>query len=221
MTRLVLSALLATLTLLGASPQALAHTELVSSDPANGASLPQRPSRLALTFTEPVPAESATVTITGPDGSGWPLGEVTAEGPTLLVAMQETAAPAGLYTVDWMVQSLDGDFVDGKITFTVPAPPAAAQPAVTPTTAPPAVTTATGTAAPTTGSEAVVTVTAVQTGTSTPAAASAADDDGGVPLWVWILIVAVLSVLGISVAVALSRRASRPAADEQADKPAE
>ncbi|MEU4743430.1 copper resistance protein CopC, partial [Actinosynnema sp. NPDC023658] len=83
MTRLALSALLATLALLGVAPTASAHTALVSSDPASGASLPQRPAQLTLTFTEPVPAESAAVTVQAPDGSAWPSGEVTARGATL------------------------------------------------------------------------------------------------------------------------------------------
>ncbi|WP_447009791.1 copper resistance CopC family protein [Saccharothrix hoggarensis] len=212
MTRLALSALLATLVLLGAAPPASAHTELVSSDPANGASLPQRPTRLTLTFTEPVPAESATVTVTGPDGAAWPLGEVTAQGATLLVPLNQTGSPAGAYTVTWMVQSLDGDFVDGTFAFTLTAPPAQQPPAATTPAAPPAVTSpaATTPAVTSPGSTAtgsVATITAEATATSTRATGGAADD--GVPLWVWIVLVALLAVVGIAVAVALSRRANR------------
>ncbi|MFD0204586.1 MULTISPECIES: copper resistance CopC family protein [Saccharothrix] len=207
MTRLALSALLAALALFGAAPQALAHTDLVSSDPANGASVPQRPTRLTLTFTEPVPAESATVTVTGADGTAWPTGEITADGATLTVPVLENAAPAGPYTVSWTVESLDGDFVDGTFAFTLTAP--VAQPPATTPAAPPAVTSAD--AAPTSSSAAatgsVATITAVATGTSTPAATSGSGDDGGVPLWVWILIAAVLSVIGIAVGVGLNRRA--------------
>ncbi|PSL53718.1 hypothetical protein B0I31_108165 [Saccharothrix carnea] len=216
MTRLALSALLAALALLGAAPQALAHTDLVSSDPANGASVPQRPTRLTLTFTEPVPAESATVTVTGADGSAWPMGEITADGATLTVPVPENAAPAGPYTVSWMVESLDGDFVDGTFAFTLTAPPAPQPPAATTPAAPPAVTSED--AAPTSSSSAatgsVATITAVATGTSTPAAGSGSDGDGGVPLWVWILVAAVLSVIGIAVGVGLNRRARGGAAGE-------
>ncbi|WP_447006918.1 copper resistance CopC family protein [Saccharothrix isguenensis] len=210
--RLALSALLAVLALLGAAPQAFAHTELVSSDPADGASLPQRPTRLTLTFTEPVPAESATVTVTGPDGAAWPLGEVAAEGSTLTIAMGESGSPAGRYEVTWMVEALDGDFTDGTFAFTLTAPPAPQAPAVTPqpaVTSPaatsPAVTSQAGTptSGPDTGS--VATLSAGVSRTTTPAA-TGEDDGGGPPLWVWILIAAVLSVAGIAVAVALSRR---------------
>ncbi len=216
MTRLALSALLATLVLFGASPHASAHTELVSSDPASGASLAQRPTLLTLTFTEPVPAESATVTVVGADGSAWPTGEVAANGAKLTVPLLESATPAGQYTVSWTVESLDGDFVDGTFAFTVTAPPAQPQPATTTPAAPPAVTSAdtAPTSSATTGS--VATITEPTTRTSTAAATSGPDDDGGgVPLWVWILIAAVLSVVGIAVGVGLNRRAKGGADAEE------
>ncbi|MEV1113531.1 copper resistance CopC family protein [Actinosynnema sp. NPDC049800] len=219
MTRLALSALLATLVLFGASPHAHAHTELVSSDPASGASLAQRPTLLTLTFTEPVPAESAEVTVMAVDGSAWPTGEVTADGAKLTVPLLESSSPAGQHTVTWRVESLDGDFVDGTFAFTVTAPPAQQPPAATTPAAPPAVTSAGD--APTTSSTtaatgSVATLTQSTTRAPDPAATPAADD-GGVPLWVWILIVAVLSVIGIAVGVGLNRRAK----GEDAEKPAE
>ncbi|QQQ78477.1 copper resistance protein CopC [Saccharothrix sp. 6-C] len=214
MTRLALSALLALLVLFGVSPQAQAHTELVSSDPASGASLPQRPTLLKLTFTEPVPAESAQITVLAADGSAWPTGEVTADGATLTVPLPESGSPAGQHTVRWTVESLDGDFVDGTFAFTVTAPPAAQQPpAATTPAAPPAVTS--GDAAPTTSPAAatgsVATLDAPATPTSSPVATPAGGDEGGVPLWVWIAVAAVVAVIGVAVGVGLSRRAKRGA----------
>ncbi|MEV8437571.1 copper resistance CopC family protein [Actinosynnema sp. NPDC051121] len=219
MTRLALSALLATLALLGAAAPASAHTDLVSSDPASGASLPQRPTRLTLVFSDPVPAESATVAVLAPDGSAWSLGEIVADGATLSVPVLSGASPAGPHTVSWKVESLDGDFADGTFGFTVTAPASAQQPpAATTPAAPPAVTSGdvppTSSAAPT-GS--VATLTDVPTRTSTPSASTGADDDGGVPLWVWILVAAVLAVIGIAVGVGLNRRAKGDTADEPAE----
>lgn len=219
MTRLALSALLAILALFGAAPQAFAHTELVSSDPAEGASLPQRPTRLTLTFTEPVPAESAAVTVTGPDGAAWPLGDIVADGPTLTIALGEGGSRAGRYAVTWMVEALDGDLTDGTFAFTLSPQPGA--PAGTPQPTAPAVTSQAGTShagTPGTSTSAadsgsVPTVTAVATGTSTPAA-GVADEGGGPPLWVWIVLAAVLSVVGIAVAVVLGRRAGGDAEDQ-------
>ncbi|TQM79615.1 hypothetical protein FHX81_1924 [Saccharothrix saharensis] len=213
MTRLALSALLATLALIGVATPASAHTDLLSSDPANGASVPQRPTRLTLTFTEPVPAESATVTLTGPDGAAWPTGEITADGATLTVPLAGSASPAGPYTVSWTVESLDGDFVDGTFAFTLTAPATQQPPVATTPAPPPAVTSAD--AAPTTTSPSAGSTATLDapptTGTSAPAATSGDGDDGGVPLWVWILVVAVLSVIGIAVGVGLNRRAKRGA----------
>ncbi|MEU4762180.1 copper resistance CopC family protein [Actinosynnema sp. NPDC023794] len=217
MTRLALSALLATLVLFGASPHAHAHTELVSSDPASGASLAQRPTLLTLTFTEPVPAESAEVTVLAADGSAWPTGEVTADGVKLTVPLLESSSPAGQHTVSWRVESLDGDFVDGTFAFTVTAPPAAQQP---PAATTPAVTStgeAPATSSTTAATGSVATLTQSTTRGPDPASTSGTDDDGGVPLWVWILIAAVLSVVGIAVGVGLNRRAK----GDDAGKPAE
>ncbi|MDU0292223.1 copper resistance protein CopC [Saccharothrix longispora] len=214
MTRLALSALLAALALFGVAPPAWAHTELVSSDPANGSAPAQRPTQLTLTFTEPVPAESATITITGPDGSAWPMGEVAAQGSTLTVPLKDSGSPAGQYAVSWLVQSLDGDFVDGTFAFTLPAPaqpPAAtgtasgvpgttapSAPAET-TTAPPASTT--GQVTPTTGGE-----TGEPTGATRSAVPVAGDDGdgGGVPVWVWIALAVIL--VGLGIAIAAGRR---------------
>ncbi|GAB2977526.1 copper resistance CopC family protein [Saccharothrix stipae] len=222
MTRLALSALLATLILFGVAPQALAHTDLVSSDPANGASVPQRPTRLTLTFTEPVPAESATVTVTGPDGSTWPLGEVVADGATLTIAVRESGSPAGPHTVAWMVESLDGDFVDGTFAFTLTAPPAAPAPTTTPAITAPAVTSTNG--ADVTSTEPAGTTTldaAAPTPTSSTSTATVKVDDDGPSPWVWILIAAVLAALGIAVGVVLRRRRAGSGTTKGTDEPAE
>ncbi|QFZ17999.1 copper resistance CopC family protein [Saccharothrix syringae] len=210
MTRLALSALLAALALFGTASPALAHTELTSSDPANGAVLPQRPTRLTLTFTEPVPAESATITVTGPDGSAWPLGEVGAEGTSLVVPMKQSGAPAGQYRLTWMVQSLDGDFVDGVITFTMPAP-AAAQPPPTTATASAPTTTTTGAAASTTTGAPTTTTTTTTSAAAVPEAARE-DDGGGVPLWVWIAAAVVLVAIGVAIALGRRKGESEPGA---------
>ncbi|XVS66738.1 copper resistance CopC family protein [Actinosynnema sp. CA-299493] len=219
MTRLALSALLALLVLFGASPQAYAHTELVSSDPAAGASLAQRPTLLTLTFTEPVPAESAEVTVLAADGSAWPTGQVVADGAKLTVPLLESGSPAGQHTVSWTVESLDGDFVDGTFAFTVTAPPAAQPPpaATTPATtpaAPPAVTS--GDAAPTASSSAATGSVATITAASTDQAGSEptrGEDGGGLPLWAWVLIVAAVVVVAVVVVVGLSRRGRKDDGD--------
>ncbi|NUT96976.1 MAG: copper resistance protein CopC [Saccharothrix sp.] len=198
MKRLALSALVA-LGLLAAAPAAWAHTELIGSDPADGAALAQPPTRLTLTFSQPVPAESATVTVTAPDGTAWTVGEVTASGATLAVPLTPGAAPAGQYVVSWQVESLDGDFVTGKTSFSLTA--AQPAPAATTTTAP--ATTSTPPAATTSGSP---TETISLVATAPPTVQSAPADGGGFPVWGWVVGALVVVAAAVAVALRLRRR---------------
>ncbi|MFD7653431.1 copper resistance protein CopC [Actinosynnema sp. NPDC059797] len=216
MKRLALSALLAVVAVLGAAPPAFAHTELVSSDPADGAVLPQRPRQLTLTFSEPVPAESAGITVTGPDGAAWPLGEVTAQGNSLVVALKASGSPAGPHALNWRVESLDGDFVSGVITFTLPAPPADQVPATTTAGTPAATaTTTTGAAPPATTTGAAESSSpgtpAPATSSSAPAVADTGGEGGGVPTWLGIVLAVALAAAAVVVAL---RRRRRDAADD-------
>ncbi|WP_433271817.1 copper resistance CopC family protein [Actinosynnema sp. CS-041913] len=205
MKRLALSALLATLALLGAAPPASAHTELLSSDPADGATLPQPPSRLTLTFSEPVPAESATVTVTVPDGTQWKSGEASVSGATLTVPVTPDPAPPGQYVLNWQVVALDGDYVSGSTTFSLTAPATAVQP--TPAPQPGTPTTAQdGTSTPPTSEPTAVTISAFAS--DPPATRSAATDDGGLPVWVWVVGALLLVAVGAAVALRLKGRKS-------------
>ncbi|MEJ2857464.1 MULTISPECIES: copper resistance CopC family protein [unclassified Saccharothrix] len=199
MKRLALSALVA-LGLLAAAPAAWAHTELIGSDPADGATLPQPPTRLTLTFSQPVPAESAIVTVTAPDGTAWTVGEVSASGSTLAVPLTPGASPAGQYVVSWQVESLDGDFVSGKTSFSLAADQPAPAPTRTTTTpgttsAPPAVTSSTS-----------PTETISLVATAPPTIQSAPADGGGFPVWGWVVGALVAAAAAAAVAVALRLR---------------
>ncbi|GAA1276898.1 copper resistance CopC family protein [Saccharothrix xinjiangensis] len=221
MKRLALSALLAVSALLGVASPAFAHTELVSSDPADGAVLPQRPRQLTLTFSEPVPAESAGITVTGPDGAAWPLGEVTAQGNSLVVPLKASGSPAGPHALNWRVESLDGDFVSGTITFTLPAPPADQVPAATtatgaPDTPAPTAPAATATTPPVATTTGQAATSSPETSSSAPAVADTADtadEGGGVPTWV-VVVIAIVVALAAAAAVVALRRRRRDAADD-------
>ncbi|MEQ3551742.1 copper resistance CopC family protein [Pseudonocardia nematodicida] len=161
--------------LLGAAP-AWAHTELESSSPAEGAQLAQAPPEVTLTFNEDVAADTATVTVTGPDGADAVAGPATAEAGTLTVPLRPLG-PAGDYTVDYRVISDDGHPVEGTVPFTLTSPGAAAAPDAPATPAAPA-------QAPT------------EQAATTP-------DDGGAPVWPWIL--GAVVVVGGGAALALRR----------------
>ena len=130
---------------------ALAHGTLVSSTPANGATVRARVDAVSLTFTE-MPAPFAYFTITGPTGvrldNGWsngqpgPLAEPVREyqlengewkpmvyevGFPVNVTVSHWPGP-GTYTAAYYTVASDGDLVKGDIRFayrgaTVPAPP--------------------------------------------------------------------------------------------------
>ncbi len=177
--RAVALTLLCGLALLLGAGQALAHTRLIGSDPADGASLATAPSRVSLTFNENMQAEFTTVNVIGPDGAMWSTGPVGVDGPTVGIDLRPLG-PAGAYQVGYRVVSDDGHPVAGAITFTLtaPGPGAAVDPAPSASPAPPA-----------------------------PAAASAvpAETGGGPPVWPWIAGAVLLVGGGVVAALRLGR----------------
>lgn len=110
-----------------AAPAAQAHTELVSSTPANGAALDAPPKTISLTFDEE-PASVEFVKAESTDGASITLDSPTLAGTVLTVAWPADAAP-GLYRLGWSLISDDGDPVTGTIMFSYVA--AAAAPSAT------------------------------------------------------------------------------------------
>jgi len=184
--RLGAALLLSGLALAGTATPAFAHAELLSSDPAAGASLPAAPKQIQLTFSEAVGLPADPITVTGPDGSTWKVGTVSAAGAVITAPVVATG-PAGEYVLDYKVISDDGDEIGDKVRFTLATP-----------------------AAPTTSAAPTTTTTTAPTTTTTSAAAPAAadkpaDDGGGVPVWVWIVGAVVLVGAGAFGAMRLGR----------------
>lgn len=173
--------LLCGLALLLGAGAASAHTRLLSSDPADGASLDASPARVSLEFNETMQPEFSTITVVGPDGTAYQSGAPTADGRTIGTAVSPLGA-AGRYEIGYRVISEDGHPVTGSVGFTLTtAGPAAAPAGATP--APPA-----------------------QAGDPAPAASvTPAPADGGTPVWPWIVGAAVLVVGGVLAALRLGR----------------
>lgn len=134
--RLCLAALLTTLAALASAAPAAAHAALVSSDPADGASLPSAPARVSATFNEAMQPAFAAMTVVGPDGGQWADGDVAVAGPTLSVGVRRDA-PAGTYTVNYRATSADGHVVTGSWSYTTTeSAPAPASPTVSLTDTP-------------------------------------------------------------------------------------
>lgn len=101
------------------------HTDLASSDPADGSTVADAPDGVVLTFEAEVD-EAAGFTVFDPDGR-----EVGSGGLDLEIADRNIlrgdvdVAAAGVYTIAWSVTGDDGHDVTGEVTFTY-APAAAA-----------------------------------------------------------------------------------------------
>lgn len=170
--------LLAALTLTGTvtAPAAFAHTELDSSNPADGGTVDQPPTSIQLVFAESVRGADPvfTITVAGFDPVEAP---AVIDGATVTADLSGVDLPglAASYPVSWEVGyrlvALDGDAFSGDITFDVAAGPAPATSASPETTAPvtsEVTTTTTGTTVTTSAAEPSTAET------STPATSTAA-----------------------------------------------
>ena len=124
------SVLMAILLLLIAhAPAANAHTELLLSDPADGARLDTVPAEVLMTFSEDLLPETVNVSVADGNGMVIRVLDLVVDGAYVTVSW-----PAGLtgpdYTVNYRVVSQDGHPVSGSIAFT--AGPPAVSPAPVP-----------------------------------------------------------------------------------------
>ncbi|MFI7676320.1 copper resistance protein CopC [Actinophytocola sp. NPDC049390] len=170
--------LLAALTMLGVPSPAWAHTQLIGSSPAEGASLPVAPQQLQLTFNEPLQAGFSTITVTGSDSSQWTLGQPALNNTVLTVPVRQ-AGPAGQYTIGYRVLSADGHPVSGTVRFTLTGPVTATATALSQAPQP----------APTTQAP----------------QADVGTDGGGTPVWPWIVGAVVLLGIGLVIALRMGR----------------
>jgi methionine-rich copper-binding protein CopC len=199
-----LAALISALLLMGlglANP-ALAHTQLLSSDPAKGAHLDAAPTLVHLTFSSRVGEGKATVALSVNEGAAVDLpvstdGKlVTAEVPADAV---QPSSESSSWRVEYRILSSDGHPVSGAITFTVAgspdaSPEASEEPSVEPSAEP----SAEPSSDPTTDT----------TPSATPVAEEAPGNSGakgGSPV-VWIVGAVLLAAAAAGSAVVLRRR---------------
>lgn len=175
------------------APAALGHSELVSTDPADGAVLEAPPQRVSFTFNEPLMPDFVRFIATDPSGQTGDLPVSSVEGPTAAIDWP-AGAPAGEWTVSYRVVSQDGHPVEGGITFSY----VAASPSPSPTSASPAPTSASPTTAPATSAAPA----------PSPSTSPAADtSDGGSGLLIAGIAVAVIVVAAVVIALVARRRA--------------
>ena len=174
-----------------------AHSELISSDPADGASLDAPPQIVSFTFNEPLLPDFVRFIATDPSGQTADVPVASVEGPTATIDWPADA-PAGEWAVNYRVVSQDGHPIEGGITFAYAAAspsPAPSSSSAAPTS--PSPTTATPTsAAPTPEQPSPTTSPAADTG-----------EGGSSGLLIASLVVGAIVVIGVAVALVARRRA--------------
>jgi copper transport protein len=107
---------------------ALAHANLLSSDPADGSSLDHAPTAITLRFSERPDLGLSAVEVLDSAGGKVPTGPIqpVAGDPTSLRVSFPSAVSDGVYTVTWRaVSAVDGHFTTGTITFGIGTTPPA------------------------------------------------------------------------------------------------
>ena len=113
-------ALLAALLLaLAGAWAALAHAELVASDPADGEVLDASPTTIRLAFSENLDPAKSSFRLLGPDGAAIGTGDATA---AKAMSLQPPPLSDGTYTIKWTSASADdGDIERGQFDLHGPA----------------------------------------------------------------------------------------------------
>lgn len=162
---------------------ASAHSRLLSSSPADGATVPASPDEIVLTFNEDINPQFVTVQVTDGEGGDVVQGDASVAGPKVTVPVGEPVA-AGSYKITYRVVSADSHPITGSTAFTVAGDPQASPSApATPSAQAPTPTTS-GTTSSTTGP--------APTPDAAASPSSAATDDegasGGTPTAVWFVV---------------------------------
>ena len=113
---------------------ATAHTDLTSSDPADGSTLTDAPSEVVLTFESEI-SDASAFTVTGPSGDEVGTGELDLDAADRNVLRGDaTVEDTGAYVVAYTIIGDDGDPIEGQVTFTYD-PDGTASPGTPPDTA--------------------------------------------------------------------------------------
>lgn len=175
------------------APAALAHSELVSSDPADGATLDAPPQTVSFTFNEALMPDFVRFIGTDPSGATGDLPVSSVDGPTATIEWP-AGAPGGEWRVNYRVVSQDGHPIEGGITFTY----AAASPTASPTSAAPT------SAAPTSAAPTPAPTSALPSPSTSPAADTSEGSSG---LLIAGLAVGAIVIVGVVIALVARRRA--------------
>jgi len=105
---------------LAAAGPALAHTHLVQSDPAAGATVKAAPKAITLTFSERLVPTFSTFELTMPDHRmKVPVKTAVSRDGKQIVGTLEKPLTAGSYKIEWTAAGSDGHKMTGEVAFKV------------------------------------------------------------------------------------------------------
>jgi copper resistance protein C len=116
---------------------ASAHSEFVSSTPADGDTVSGTPTEIVLTFSAALDPKKSSIVLIDASGSQIAKAGVDPAKKTVMRMTPPTLDP-GAYEIDWTSVATDGDLLRGKVHFTVeaptpsPTPEATAVPSISP-----------------------------------------------------------------------------------------
>lgn len=204
--RLVVALLIAIGVSVGLAGSAAAHNVLISSNPADNATVSTAPSSISFTFDQPIQNFDPVVSLVGPDGRQYATGTPVISGNVITGTVN--AGPAGSYTAAYRIVSADGHPVTGEINFTLAGDDGAVGSGVP----------GSGTAVSEPAESGVATAPASTAGaTAAPSAGSAPapapTSSSGLSAWLWIGLIVAAVVIAVA-AVLLLRRPARDRSPE-------
>ena len=201
LSRLVFAMLIGVGISVGLAGSASAHDVLISSSPADNATLTVAPTSISFTFDQPIQNFDPVVSLIGPDGRQYATGTPVISGNVITGTVG--TGPAGAYTGAYRIVSADGHPVTGEIHFRLAGDTGAKASGAVVSSAPPAGALPSGTESARSPESGV----AVASTSAGAAAAAPAVSSGGLSGWLWIALI-VAAVIIATAAVLLLRRPS-------------
>jgi methionine-rich copper-binding protein CopC len=117
----VVALLIFSIAILIMPPAANAHVSVISTSPQYQSTIDALPERIVIGFNSPLivlgAAKTNTVDVINPNGESITAADVKVDGSTISVALNQSKAVAGDYTVRYRVVSTDGHAVSGSYHF--------------------------------------------------------------------------------------------------------
>jgi len=96
-----------------------AHSLLLESSPAAGATLSEAPPRVSLRFNNRIEKSLSTIRVLDEHGAPRPVTMLAGEGAADRLTAAVSALAPGAWRVEWQVLSTDGHIVSGRFSFRV------------------------------------------------------------------------------------------------------